>query len=142
MSTETVYKRKMLFGILVMTVGLLAALVVANIRSKEERRCTAETYGTATTVFVHDSNEGRSYDVTVKYEIDGKEYTYTAVSQHEIREGESLKVMYDPDDHSVFYIPSARSSPMMMRIGGGIFAAAGLIMAAVNYYKMRKLRSA
>ncbi len=134
--------RHLVFGIVLIIVGLLLAFSFAESREKFVKQCTGEVYGKAVSVTrTSRPRRGYDYNVTIEFEVDGRKYTEDCTSSSKVKEGESLRVCYDPDDPSVCYIPAVESSPFMIRLGGGFCAIVGLVMSIKALTVMSKSKA-
>lgn len=99
-----------------------------------------ETTGTIISVTegISDDNGGHQYDVGVKFTVDGKEYETTFPNLGgTFKEGEDIKVFYDPDDPN--NNTNSKSGVLaIIFIAAGAAAVLGGIYFTVNAFKKSK----
>lgn len=78
-----------------------------------------------------------TYNVTIKYTVEGKEYEDQFEGTTEYKVGEKTKIYYNPDDPSKTTQTKSMVLPVVMVIGG-IVSLVGGIVSAVNAVKKHK----
>jgi ABC-type dipeptide/oligopeptide/nickel transport system permease component len=78
-----------------------------------------------------------TYDVTVKYTVDGKEYEGLLNGMSKCKVGEKMKIYYDPSDPSQITQTISLILPIAL-IAGGVISLIGGIVSAVTAVKKRK----
>lgn len=73
----------------------------------------------------------RTFHTIVQFELDGRTIIDECNSSTQLTEGESVKVMYDPDNHNVYYIPELYSSSKTFIICGFVLIGIGIIVLIV-----------
>ena len=117
----------------VILVGALIAMVFFMMSSRGEKKvriedCTAETTGVVTDVIRSGTKHpGYYYFSVVKpdnSELFGGRELRSESSQHQYHEGDIVKIFYDPDDTSAFYIEhsSPPGSSMKLALSFGAVA--------------------
>ncbi len=78
-----------------------------------------------------------TYDVTVKYTVDGKEYEGLLNGMSKCKVGEKMKIYYDPSDPSQITQTISLILPIAL-IAGGVISLIGGIVSAVTAIKKQK----
>lgn len=130
--------RRVVFGLIIMAVGLFFALFWADKTNGTKSSCTETVSGTVTSVSQIGSGEDKSYRIEIEYIINGEKHSYSRTSSKYLDEGESVTVHYDPDDHNTVYVDKLSTSPFMFRLVGGVFALVGLWNAVINFIAFKK----
>ena len=78
-----------------------------------------------------------TYDVTVKYTVDGKEYEGTLNGMSKYKIGEKMKIYYDPSNPSQITQTISLILPVAL-IAGGVVSLIGGIVSAVTAVKKQK----
>ncbi len=82
-----------------------------------------------------------TYKVYVKYTVDGKEYDNELGELSGYKEGEKIKIYYNPEDPNQITQTISLVFPIIMMIGGIVATTAGIISginAIKKYKKMKK----
>ena len=127
-----------LVGAIFLAVGI--ALRRSALRKAERRRARAS--GTVVEVARHvshsDSSTSVSWNPVVEFEYEGRRVTLESedgVSRRKYYEGQSVEVLYDPDDPSCFGIEGNDSQRLLYRVmlgvGAGCFAVGAIAAALV-----------
>ena len=127
-----------LFGILFIAVGIYTSMVISPQQKKLEKSCTETIDGIVTHREVRQSDDDVTYHATVEFELDGKVFTDSGQCSSSVREGDKIRVKYDPDDHSVYYVPEFSTSSDWIKWFGLIFIAFGVVFIFVNIRFMRR----
>ena len=77
------------------------------------------------------------YNVTLNYEVDGKEYTQTLDNVSKCKVGDKMTIYYNPENPSQITQSKSIIVPIVI-IAGGIAFLAGGIISAVNAVKRHK----
>ncbi|EXM38721.1 DUF3592 domain-containing protein [Ruminococcus albus] len=119
---------RIIFCVLFIIGGIVTATMFSSLQHKIEHRCTEYVYGKVMTVELNKNKKSRSFHTTVQFELDGKTIIDESNSSTQLTEGESVKVMYDPDDHNVYYIPELYTSSKTLIICGFGLIGIGIIV--------------
>ena len=122
---------RIVFSVLFIIVGILAATALSSFQRTIEHRCTEYVYGEVMSAKLDKNKKHRTFHTIVQFELDGRTIIEEGSTSTELTEGESIKVMYDPDDHSVYYVPELTSSSKTLIIGGFILIGIGTIVLII-----------
>ena len=111
--------------------GILSATVLSSFQRKIEHNCTECVYGKVMSVELDKNKKHRTFHTIVQFELDGRTIIDECNSSTQLTEGESVKVMYDPDNHNVYYIPELYSSSKTFIICGFVLIGIGIIVLIV-----------
>ena len=78
-----------------------------------------------------------TYSVTVKYTVDGKDYESVLVGVSKQKEGDKMKIYYDPSDPSQITQSKSPIIPLIIIVAGVAALIGGIVslVNAVNKYK-------
>lgn len=134
--------RYLVLGIVFIIFGLLLIFCLANSKEKHWKQCTDEVYGKAVGITrTSRPRGGFNYDFTLEFEVAGRKYTEKCTSSSEVKEGESMRVLYDPDDPTVYVVPVIEASPLMTRMTGGVLILIGLVISVKALSVMAKSKT-
>ena len=81
--------------------------------------------------------EEASYDITVKYTVNDKEYTTVLNNMTEYKKGDTITIYYDPKDPNIVTTTKSLIWPIVVIVGGLVAFIIGII-SAVNAVKKHK----
>ena len=128
------------FSVLFMVFGLMAVFVFSDQQADKEKKCTEKTQGIVTYVKMKHDDDHTDYDISVQFAIGKEQFTYSTISGKYFSKGDKVTVMYDPDRHANYYVKELSSSPLTIRIVGGLFALIGLIVCIIMIKNMLVFR--
>lgn len=117
-----------LFALVFVVLGICLMTILASGQDKMVRDCTESVLGTVTSVKVDRNSETVSYTAYIEFELDGEKHEFSHSCGSRVRKGDTVKIMYDPDDHSKYYAQSMFSSSTSLRIAGLVFTIGGAVI--------------
>ena len=100
--------------------------------------CTAETTGVVVSVRSEYKDDTMTYYTTVEYNVNNQQYYKKGESGVSHKRGESVKVMYNPDNPKVSYIPGCEETDRENMIYGIFCISASLKCVFDAFNKKRR----
>ena len=126
-------------GLILIIFGIV--MLVINMKNQNYIKTDSTVIDVKLTQEAYVDNDGNQveaeYSATVKYNVDGKDYTDTLdnVGKHDI--GDTITIYYNPNDPSQITQTKSIILPIVI-IVGGIASLTGGIISAVNAVKRHK----
>ena len=129
-------------GIIFIVVGIIFFFAINNSQNYVETTSTISNVTLVEDAYT-DTDGNRveaTYDIEVKYVVDGQEYKSTLPGMGKRNIGEKMKIYYNPDDPSQITQSKSLIIPIVMVVGGIASLVGGIISAknAINRYKKMK----
>ena len=129
-------------GIIFIVVGIIFFFAINNSQNYVETTSTISNVTLVEDAYT-DTDGNRveaTYDIEVKYVVDGQEYKSTLPGMGKRNIGEKMKIYYNPDDPSQITQSKSFIIPIVMVVGGIASLVGGIISAknAINRYKKMK----
>ena len=119
-------------GLILIIFGVI--MFVVNKQNKDY----ISTESTVTKVEAEEETDSeKTYTVIVKYTVNDKEYEAELGGLSEYKEGDRIKIYYNPDDPGQITMTKSMILPVAI-IAGGIAALAGGIFSGINAVKRYK----
>lgn len=134
-----------LVALVAIGIAIFLIAIATNTLKKDKIKNQEYIETEATIVNVRDAEDSdASYNyTTVRYEINGQEYTVTSTnigaSRSEI--GKNIKVKYNPNNYKEIYYDHVHTGEYFMIFGGIIFGLAGLILTYKTVYLKNKSKN-
>ena len=126
-------------GILVTIFGIVTLIITINNQNyiKTEATVTKVTMVEEAYTDTDGNHVDATYDVRLKYIVDGKEYEATLNDVGKYKENEKVKIYYNPEDPNQITQTKSIFLPIIL-IVAGIASLVGGIMSAINAVKKSK----
>ena len=126
-------------GLILIIFGII--MLVINIKNQNYIKTDSTVIDVKLTQEAYVDNEGNQveaeYSATVKYMVDGKDYTDTLDNVGKYNIGDTITIYYNPSDPSQITQTKSIILPIVL-IVGGIASFTGGIISAVNAVKRHK----
>ena len=124
----------MVFGGILILFGLISIFVLSRQNEQKIARCTKETKAVVTKIKTKGSAEDRNleYVTDLEYKVDDQVYTLRYTLNMDMGVGKKIKMKYNPDDASEYYIAGIDSAGDGSRVIGVLSIGAGLVIIAIS----------
>lgn len=126
-------------GVILIAFGIL--VLVINLKNQNYLKTDATVTDVKMTQEAYLDNDGNQveaeYSATIKYTVDGKDYTGTLDNVGKYNIGDTITIYYNPSDPSQITQIKSLILPIVL-IVGGMAALTGGIISAVNAVKRHK----